>query len=168
MTTSKFTARYAGMGLLLLAGVPFFSGCSVLKPGADTDPGNGQFLTSTDGDSISSVTVADAETEILETMVLPRDEVAAALPTGPDGYATLADLEELASTALSLAGEGHYDEAEDHLFVLHDQVALPLPADADSTYNAHRGSLERRMVLLGGILAEQNAFGHDPAAADSL
>ncbi|MFT5314350.1 MAG: membrane-bound lytic murein transglycosylase D, partial [Candidatus Krumholzibacteriia bacterium] len=71
-------------------------------------------------------------------------------------------------TAMVLAAEGSYDKAQDHLYVLADQVAIPLPAEADSTYIAHRRSLERRLVLLSGILAEQFAFSQNPDQADSL
>ncbi len=168
MTTSRFPIRCVGLCLPLLIAALLSTGCSVLKPGASDDQQNDQLLTMAADDTLSSVTLAAAETDSIETMVLPRDEVAAALPTGPDGHATLMDLEELASTALTLAGERQFDQAEDHLFVLRDQVALPLPATADSTYTAHLGSLERRMVLLGGILAEQYAFQEDPTDADSL
>ncbi len=168
MTTSAKSMRYTLSALIFLGSVGLLAGCSVLKPGSSSDPTADQFLTTALPDTFSSVTVSEAESDSVETIFLPRDEVAAALPTGPDGYAALADLEELAGTALTLAGEGQYDQAEDHLFVLRDQVALPLPASADSTYIFHRGSLERRMVLLSGILAEQHAFGQEPGAADSL
>jgi len=45
---------------------------------------------------------------------------------------------------------------------------MPVAAEADSSYVAHRRSIERRMVLLSGILAEQYAFSHSPSQADSL
>jgi hypothetical protein len=67
-----------------------------------------------------------------------------------------------------LAGRGELDLAQDHLFTLQWQVNLPLPADGDSLYAAHLHSLDRRVWLLGGILAEQGSFMGDPADADSL
>ncbi len=168
MTTSPYPHKYMVLGLFLTTVMGLLGGCSVLRPDSQPDPTGDQFLTTAARDSASSVTLAATELEELETVVLPRDEVAAALPVGPSGHASLADLEVLSNLAITLAGEGQYDRAEDHLFVLQDQVALPVPAACDSTYLAHRGSLQRRMVLLSGILAEQHAYGQDPTDADSL
>ncbi len=91
-----------------------------------------------------------------------------ALPLGPDGFASLADLEKLHLDALDLAAEGSPGLARDLLFVLHEQVSRPRPQDTDSFYDAQCASLERRAWLLGGILAEQLAFQDNPALADSL
>jgi len=90
------------------------------------------------------------------------------LPVGPDGYASLEDLDALCDTALILAGQGELDHAQDHIFTLQWQVNLPLPVAVDSLYVSHIHSLDRRIWLLSGILAEQASFGGDPAAADSL
>lgn len=90
------------------------------------------------------------------------------LPVGPDGYARLDDLEDLYRSALSLAADGSLGLARDHLFVLQEQVSLPRPADADSLYDAHCLSLDRRVWLLAGMLAEQEAFLAAPDQADSL
>ncbi|MBM4130556.1 LysM peptidoglycan-binding domain-containing protein, partial [bacterium] len=84
------------------------------------------------------------------------------------GRASLASLEKLAQSALSLAAEGRLDAAQDHLFVLADQAELPPPAEADSLYLEQRASLLRRAGLLAAVLAEQYAFAGDPTAADSL
>jgi membrane-bound lytic murein transglycosylase D len=89
-------------------------------------------------------------------------------PLSPDGYATLEQLEELINTALSLSSEGEILLAQDHLFTLRDQVLLPAPADADSAYICHRNSLKRRAGLLGGILAENEAFLTSSDNPDSL
>ena len=158
----------AWLGLLLIG----VAGCASSPADLEDDPASGQEYSTTtrfalDDDS-SSVSLADADTDTVESFELPGSRAAEALPLGPDGYASLADLEELCLTALSLAGEGRYDEAQDHLFVLRDQVQLPLPEEADAEYATHRRSLDRRMTLLGGVLAEQMAFNHDPGEADSL
>jgi len=84
------------------------------------------------------------------------------------GRASLASLEKLSRTALSLAAEGRLDAAQDHLFVLADQAELPPPAGADSLYVEQRASLLRRAGLLAAVLAEEYAFAGDPVAADSL
>ncbi len=168
MTRQSSPMRYKCFGITVPALLIFVAGCAALQGAPPADSPTDQLPTTSVVDSLSSVTVAEAEIDSVEAVVLPRDEVAAALPVGPDGYAALSDLEELCSTALALAGERQYDKAEDHLFVLRDQVALPLPVAADSAYVSHRRSLDRRMVLLSGILAEQAAFAEASAASDSL
>ncbi len=85
-----------------------------------------------------------------------------------EGRASLASLEKLTRTALSLAAEDRLDEAQDHLFVLADQAELPPPAGTDSLAVEQRASLLRRAGLLGAVLAEQYAFAGDATAADSL
>ncbi|MBK7671637.1 MAG: transglycosylase SLT domain-containing protein [bacterium] len=84
------------------------------------------------------------------------------------GRASLPSLEKIARTALSLAAEGRLNEAQDHLYVLEDQAALPAPADADSLYLEQMLSLQRRAGLLGAVLAEQLAFSGEASLADSL
>lgn len=85
-----------------------------------------------------------------------------------DGRAPLAALEKLSRTALALAAEDRLDEAQDHLFVLEDQAAMPAPTGADSMYVEQQRSLQRRAGLLGAVLAEQLAFAGDALQADSL
>ncbi|MCK9997254.1 MAG: LysM peptidoglycan-binding domain-containing protein, partial [Candidatus Krumholzibacteria bacterium] len=113
------------------------------------------------------MTIGEAPLDTIQPVVL-TDEPIVMLPVGPDGYATLENLEGLCDTALALAGQGEINLAQDHLFTLQWQANLPLPAGADSSYAAHVRSLDRRVWLLGGILAEQASFEADPAAADSL
>jgi len=120
-----------------------------------------------DQDHLVGLTLGEAPLDTIHPVVL-SDEPFVILPVGPDGYATLEDLEALCDTALALAGQGELDLAQDHLFTLQWQVNLPLPTGVDSLYTSHLRSLDRRVWLLGGILAEQASFGGDPAAADSL
>jgi LysM repeat protein len=150
--------------LLLLAIGTVWTGCAGKSPAPVQEPPRPA------GDQTGDLTTLDTKDgplDTLETVVLP-DEPIVALPIGPDGYAELEDLEGLCSTAMELAAEGSYDLAQDHLFALEAQTGLPLPADADSLYVAHLRSLERRVWLLGGVLAEQESFQGDPLAADSL
>ena len=90
------------------------------------------------------------------------------LEVDAEGRASLASLEKLSRTALSLAAEDRLDEAQDHLFVLEDQAEMPPPAGADSLYVEQQASLQRRASLLGAVLAEQLAFTGDASQADSL
>ena len=113
------------------------------------------------------VTIGEAPLDTIQPVILP-DEPIVELPVGPEGHATLEDLESLCETALALAGQGELDLAQDHLYTLQEQVHLPLPADVDSLYETHLRSLDRRVWLLGGILAEQRAFDGNPAQTDSL
>jgi LysM repeat protein len=168
MTNSSPLSRYRWLYLLCVPILISIGGCAGTRSESDLVAAPDQNLATAAPDTVSSVTVTAAADDPLETIFLPQDEIAAALPTGPEGYASLSDLEDLCQTALALSGEGRFIEAQDHLFVLRDQVGLPLPADADSAYQAHRTSLDRRMLLLSGILAEQAAFARSPDAADSL
>ncbi len=118
-------------------------------------------------ETLGGLTIQDAPLDTIQPVVL-SDEPIVMLPVGPDGYASLEDLENLCDTALELAGQGEVDLSQDHLFTLQWQVNLPLPAGADSMYASHLQSLDRRVWLLGGILAEQASFNGDPNDADSL
>jgi len=89
-------------------------------------------------------------------------------PVAPHGQATPADWENLYEEALASAAEGRPDRAQDLLFTLQELTSGEEPADADSLYLQHRRSLQRRLVLLGGLLAEQTAYQGDPALADSV
>jgi LysM repeat protein len=156
---------------LVAAQLAIFSGCSTV--GTADSPATGAqaypdtiFATDPAGQDLATGQLDSAATLTLEGLPLEKDEVQ--LPVGPEGYASLADLEDLYRTALSLAGQNSLALAQDHLFVLQDQVTLPRPAGTDSLYDAHCMSLERRTWLLAGILAEQEAFLGYPEEADSL
>jgi len=163
MILSPYTRRIAVSALMPSTMIIFLASCAVLQPGGQDDSGN-----DSERADASSVTVKGSELQQVDRIVLPHGEKTVDLPTGPDGVATLADLEKLSQTAMQLAAVGSYDKAQDHLYVIRDQVAMPVAAEADSSYVAHRRSIERRMVLLSGILAEQYAFSHSPSQADSL
>ncbi|MBU8869842.1 MAG: transglycosylase SLT domain-containing protein [Gemmatimonadales bacterium] len=90
------------------------------------------------------------------------------LPLGPDGLPTLETLENLCSTALGLTADGELGLAQDQLFTLQDLLENPLPAGTDSLYSSHHSSLGRRVWLLAGVIAEQEAFAHKPTETDSL
>ncbi len=152
--------RLPAARLLLLVWLVPFGGCATVSPN-EQEPSPPAAI----GESM--VGVAEAPLDTMPVMMLD-DTPTVPLATGPDGYAALEDLEGLCDTALELAAEGSYDLAQDHLFTLQEQVALPLPAAADDRYAAHRMSLERRVWLIGGVLAEKSAFTGDAAAADSL
>ncbi len=114
------------------------------------------------------LSVPDSSFSDFEMLVPPAESPCFLLPVGPEGYASLEDLTELLATTLGLLGENQLSLAQDHLFVLEDQMILPLPSGADSLYTAHRLSVQRQTWFLDGILAEKTAFAGDPALSDSL
>jgi membrane-bound lytic murein transglycosylase D len=89
-------------------------------------------------------------------------------PEAPAGEPTLEDLEDLYQRTMAFLAEGEVDHARDHFFSLQHYALAPPPADADPAYLEHRRSFERRLQLLGALMAEQRAFAAGPAAADSL
>jgi membrane-bound lytic murein transglycosylase D len=157
------------LGLSLAAAA--FVGCAgspkVPLAQQGSDASGGQVASPSEQTSLGGLTLNEAPLDTIHPVVL-SDEPMVLLPVGPDGYATLEDLEVLCDIALTLAGSGDFDLAQDHLFTLKEQVDLPLHSESDSLYVSHLLSLDRRVWLLSGILAEQVAFRADPEDADSL
>ncbi len=89
-------------------------------------------------------------------------------PPAPDGSSSPADWEALYREAMTAAARGDHMIAQDLLFVLQEMTEGHETAEADTLYLQHRRSLQRRIVLLGGLLAEQSAFGGAAAQADSV
>jgi hypothetical protein len=167
MTTYRFPASYgfclAIVFLLLCAG-----GCAKVAPSVNDSATDGRIPTTALSSSPQGEPTFTAEGDTLIEMALPQPVDTVMLPVGPQGYAELGDLEGLYQTAMSLVAENQPVKAEDHLFIIRDQTGLPLPAGADSSYVAHRISLERRALMLGAILTEQLAFNRTPDQADSV
>ncbi len=137
--------------------------CAGQPPAPGSDPEDGAALV----DPVAIAPPAGTEWDTVGLAGAPADTVRT-LPAGPDGAVPLQDLESLLAEALALAAEDRRDEAEDLLFLLQEHADGPVPADADSLWMSHRASLQRRTVLLAGILAEQGAFAAGAAEADSL
>ena len=89
-------------------------------------------------------------------------------PAPPPGASSPADWEAVYQDALTAAAGGRPDLAEDLLFTLQELTTGPESADADSLYLQHRRSLERRITLMAGLLAEQRAYAGAPSTADSV
>ncbi len=89
-------------------------------------------------------------------------------PEAPAGESSPADWETLYQEAMLAAAEGRTDRAQDLLFTLQDLTTGPEIAEADTLYLQHRRSLARRITLLAGLLAEQEAYTGDAASADSV
>ena len=109
-------------------------------------------------DSLLAIATAAADTV---PIVLPD------WPEAPAGQASPADWEECYQQAFAAIAAGD-DHAHDILFALQDMTTGAEPADADTLYLQHRRSMQRRLVLLGGLLAEQTAYAGDAVAADSV
>lgn len=165
----SFARPLAGTGLLAtwVFTALFLAGCALT--GSNTTPREGTTLAVPEP-APAAEPFADFAGDQLDSAFTAslggRPEVS--LPVGPDGYASLEDLEGFYRSALALTSEGSLGLARDHLFLLQEQVGRPRPADADSLYDAHCLSLDRRVWLLSGLLAEQEAFLTSPDAADSL
>jgi membrane-bound lytic murein transglycosylase D len=89
-------------------------------------------------------------------------------PEAPAGESTPETWEALYAEALATASTGEASAARDLLFTLQELATGPEPAEADSLYLQHRRSIQRRITLLGGLLAEQTAYHGLPASADSV
>ncbi len=104
-----------------------------------------------------------------ETLVVEEvPELTPDWPPAPVGEASPAEWEEIYREALAHLAEDESGRARDLLFTLQELAVGPEPAEADTLYLEHRRSIGRRVALLSGLLAEQSAFSHDPAAADSV
>ncbi|MFO7653874.1 MAG: LysM peptidoglycan-binding domain-containing protein [Candidatus Krumholzibacteriia bacterium] len=164
---NPFAPRVARLGRLggawLTVAALALTGCAASGPGRETarEPAPGGV------DSLFALDGAPAAAADSVATTLP-DEQVVILPVGPDGRASLADLETLYRQALDHVAQADDQLAEDLLMVLQDQVLMPVPAAADSTWQAHLSSFERRLYLLGGLIAESRAFAGAPAGADSL
>jgi len=157
------------MILLMAATVFGLAGCSSTKnSGTNNDPSSVSPADSSVLAGVFSAGALDSTMSDLERWVPPEEPSSFLLPVGPQGYASLDDLSDLLATTMELLAENQLALAQDHLFVLEDQIMLPLPADADSLYVAGRLSVERQTWFLDGILAEKTAFAGDPALSDSL
>jgi membrane-bound lytic murein transglycosylase D len=150
------------IALQFVAAAVLMTGCASTQPApADSIPGGDpppELAPSTAGDDLlASAAFADTLPHVQPTW----------WPTAPVGEATIAELEALYTQALSFAASRDTDSAEDVLLVLQEHCLAPLPAAADSLYVSAHGSLRRRVLYLGGILAEERAHRSAPAGRDS-
>ncbi len=104
----------------------------------------------------------------LEMLIPPEPVPTFSIPVGPEGYAAAEDMDEFLLETMQLLSENQLALAQDHLFMLEEQLTLPLPAVVDSLYLARRMSAQRQTWYLDGILAEMTSFAGDPALGDSL
>ncbi len=89
-------------------------------------------------------------------------------PLPPEGSLDIRELETIYRDVLDLVAASEYGQAQDLIFLLQDQVLSSLPAETDTLYLAHRRSLERRLVLVSGLIAEGCAYRESPVVADSV
>jgi len=100
--------------------------------------------------------------ESLEAPELPPER-AAWLAEHPE----VAELEYAHRQIVALLARGLLDPADDLLYLLRKQLAVGAAED-DSLSTAYRQSLDRRLILLAGLLAEEHALRGEAAPADSL
>ncbi len=100
-------------------------------------------------------------------MLLPAEvpsELASVLEERPD----LAQLDDLFRQSLELLAHHQIDPARDILFLLGEEAVSMIPADEDSIAAAYLSSLSRRVALLAGVVAEEQALNVTVAIDDSL
>ncbi len=119
-------------------------------------------------DDPAAVAPADTVTllDLAVTDTIP--DLAPRWPVPPEGGTAPEQWEILYREALAAAAAGRLDHARDRLFILQEWAGEPVSAGADTLYLQHRRSLQRRVTLLGGLLAEQAAYAAAPERADSL
>jgi len=118
---------------------------------------------------VSAVAAADSQLIAAPLPTQPPEGAAAAalrnvLEDRPD----LAQLDRIYRQALELLSRTQYETAEDLLFVLKEEAVAMMPADRDSVARSFLTSLDRRVTLLGGVLAEDRVLSLSVAADDSL
>jgi hypothetical protein len=138
------TSRAALLVLPLALAAAFHSGCAGGggPPVQQAAVADANFYSETTRARRTSDTTPDDG--ILDGALEVTAEPVVELQLDDQGRASLPSLEKIARTALSLAAEGRLNEAQDHLYVLEDQAALPAPVDADSLYLEQMLSLQRR------------------------
>jgi len=124
------------------------------------------------------VIASDALSAIPDTFAVEIDPVKATHPPeDPAGRSLrlmlgdrpdLAQLDDMYRQALEFLSLSHYEAAEDLLFVLKDEAVALVPADTDSVALVFLSSLDRRVSLLAGVLAEDQALSLSVTADDSL
>lgn len=139
-------------------------GCSAFS----SAPVESELPAAEDSQVVDISTAADSLDSVFESNIPPMVQPVYDLPVGPDGYASLSALDSLANQTMALLAENQIALAQDHLFLLEDQMALPLPAGTDSLYTARRQSIHRQTWFLDGYLAEKLAFDGHPDDSDSL
>jgi len=153
------------LGIAIL-GWTGFSGCSCREtPLLDTDPETGAIS----AQPAVIAPTAEQQATLVDSTTVP---LPAPLPTydplPPDGYLDVRELENIYRDVLDLVAASEYEQAQDLIFLLQDQVLSCLPANSDTLYLAHRRSLERRLVLVSGLIAEGCAYRDSPVIADSV
>ncbi|MBU1676897.1 LysM peptidoglycan-binding domain-containing protein [bacterium] len=123
------------------------------------------------GDQVSSPAYATTNTPVVAEAPPARPPEGAAtaslrnvLEERPD----LAQLDLIYRQALELLSRVHYEAAEDLLFVLKEEAVAMVPTDRDSVSRRFLASLDRRVTLLAGVLAEDRLLSLSVAEDDSL
>jgi peptidoglycan lytic transglycosylase D len=80
----------------------------------------------------------------------------------------LAELDQIFRRALGLLADGRIVPATDRLFVLKDQIYAFSPAEDDTIASAYLTSLDRRVALLSGVVAEEQALSINVIPGDDV
>jgi len=155
--------------LLVIAALTSCLGCSSLNPISRVETEVEPPLPSVAAADTAAVAVEapPAETEPPLIATDPVDEPSAlesVLEDRPD----LNELDHLYRQALQLLAHRQFEPAEDVLYLLREEAVATVPADRDSVAAAYLSSLERRVSLLAGVVAEEHALDMSVVPDDSL
>ncbi len=119
----------------------------------------------------TAVVAADtvvADIEPLPLVSIPPESVESTLASVLHDRPDLEELDHLYRQALELLARRQFEPAEDVLYLLRDEAVATVPADHDSIAAAYLSSLERRVSLLAGVVAEERVLDMAVVADDSL
>ncbi len=153
------------LSMLLLPLLAFWAGCAGVP---DSSP-----RAAVDVDAAVPVpapvdTAATTAEVLAEPSPPPQDGDGLALQRVLEERPDLAQLDRAYRQALELLSRAQYEAVEDLLFLLKGETVTTVPADRDSLARAFLSSLDRRVGLLAGVLAEDRTLSTSVAADDSL
>lgn len=99
---------------------------------------------------------------------LPAPELSPVRAAWLAAHPEVMELEDAHRQIVGLLARGLLDPADDLLYLLRKQLAVGAVTEADSLSLAYRQSLDRRLILLAGLLAEEHALLGEAAPADSV
>ncbi|MHB8078768.1 MAG: LysM peptidoglycan-binding domain-containing protein [Candidatus Krumholzibacteriia bacterium] len=99
---------------------------------------------------------------------LPAPELSPARAAWFAAHPEVAELEDAHRQIVGLLARGLLDPADDLLYLLRKRLAVGATTEDDSLTAVYRQSLDRRLILLAGLLAEEHALRGEAAPADSL
>jgi LysM repeat protein len=153
--------------MVLTISAAFVAGCGTMGQSQHTSSTHTEKQQETASADIESAH-SDSLAALLEPPLLLPAESPTELATVLDERPDLAQLDDLFRQSLELLAHHQIDPARDILFLLGEEAVTMIPADEDSVAAAYLSSLSRRVGLLAGVVAEEQALNVTVAIDDSL